>query len=76
MDQLPQASRAKLESKSLSYPKTCKFHYSSPISSAERNHVGVARKEPNHSPFLPPPVGRLNLSLNPFKMLSQFVGPA
>ena len=38
--------------------------------------MGVARKEPNHSPFLPPPVGRLNLSLNPFKMLSQLVGAA
>ena len=37
--------------------------------------MGEARQEPNHSPFLPPPVGRLSFSLNPFKMLSQLVGP-
>lgn len=26
-------------------------------------------------PYLPPPVGRIAFSLNPFKMLSQLVGP-
>lgn len=40
-----------------------------PKDQAENNKVGAARQEPNHSPFLPPPVGRLSLSLNPFKML-------
>lgn len=43
---------------------------------AEANKVGEARQEPNHSPFLPPPVGRISFSLNPFKMLNQLVGPA
>jgi len=31
--------------------------------------------EPNHSPYLPQPVGRISFSLNPFKMLAQLVGP-
>lgn len=43
---------------------------------ADANKVGDARSEPNHSPFCPPPVGRLKFTLNPFKMLSQLVGPA
>lgn len=43
---------------------------------AKANPVGHGRTEPNHSPFLPPPVGRLSFSLNPFTMLSQLVGPA
>lgn len=43
---------------------------------AEKNKVGSARDEPNISPFLPPPVGRLSFSLNPFKMFEQLVGPA
>lgn len=47
-----------------------------PIALAEANKVGEARQEPNHSPFLPPPVGRLSFSLNPFKMFQQLVGPA
>ena len=37
---------------------------------AEANKVGEARQEPNHSPFLPPPVGRLSFSLNPWKMFN------
>ena len=39
------------------------------------NKVGSGRSEPNHSPFLPPPVGRISFTLNPFAMfvsLSQF----
>lgn len=52
------------------------FHNLTLIFRAEKNKVGDARQEPNHSPFLPPPVGRLSLSLNPFKMLNQLVGPA
>lgn len=47
-----------------------------PKADAEKNKVGHARTEPNINPFLPPPVGRLSLSLNPFKMLGQLVGPA
>lgn len=47
-----------------------------PIDTAEKNKVGKCREDPNHSPFLPPPVGRLSLSLNPFKMFTQLVGPA
>ena len=35
---------------------------------AEKGKVGTAREEPNHSPFLPPPIGRLSLSLNPCTM--------
>jgi len=47
-----------------------------PISHAEKNPVGKARDNPNHSPTLPAPQGRLELSLNPVKMLMQMVGPA
>lgn len=42
---------------------------------ADKNKVGEARQEPNHSPFLKPPEGRLELSMNPLKMLSQMIGP-
>jgi hypothetical protein len=37
--------------------------------------VGEARSEPNNSPKLPEPVGRMEFSFNPFKMLSQLLGP-
>jgi len=37
---------------------------------AETNKVGAARGDPNVEPTLPPPVGRFQLSLNPFKMLN------
>jgi hypothetical protein len=43
---------------------------------AVANKVGAAREEPNANPFLPPPVGRLQFSLNPWKMFNQLVGPA
>jgi hypothetical protein len=36
---------------------------------AKANAVGSGRSEPNHSPFLPPPVGRISFSLNPITML-------
>ena len=36
--------------------------------------VGLGRSEPNVAPYLPPPVGRFEFSLNPFKMLNQCVG--
>jgi hypothetical protein len=35
---------------------------------AKSNPVGLGRTEPNHSPFLPPPVGRLSFSFNPITM--------
>jgi hypothetical protein len=42
---------------------------------ADKMPVGEARQEPNNGPHLPPPVGRIQFSLNPFKMLAQLVGP-
>jgi hypothetical protein len=47
-----------------------------PKSHAEKNPVGKARDSPNHSPQLPQPEGRMELSLNPIKMINQLVGPA
>ena len=46
-----------------------------PMWKAELNKVGKGRKDPNVSPYLPPPVGRFQWSLNPFKLLNQCVGP-
>ena len=42
---------------------------------ADKNKVGEARQEPNHSPFLKPPEGRLELSMDPLKMLKQLITP-
>ena len=42
---------------------------------AGAQRVGDARSEPNHSPFLPAPIGRIGFSLNPFAMIGQFFGP-
>jgi hypothetical protein len=39
-----------------------------PAEMAKINPVGAGRTEPNHSPFLPPPVGRISFSLNPIAM--------
>ena len=47
-----------------------------PYGTAEKNPVGKARDNPNHSPQLPQPQGRLELSFNPIKMYNQLVGPA
>ena len=46
-----------------------------PMWKAELTKVGLGRKDPNVSPYLPPPVGRFQWSLNPFKLLNQCVGP-
>ena len=46
-----------------------------PLADALKNRVGEAREEPNVNPYLPMPTGRLELSLNPLKMLEQLVGP-
>lgn len=40
---------------------------------ADMNKVGAARQEPNMNPYLPPPVGRLSLTLNPLKMFVCFL---
>ena len=47
-----------------------------PKKQAEANPVGEAQGEPNVNPFLPKPFGRVEFSLNPFKMFNQLVGPA
>ena len=41
-----------------------------PGAAAKATEVGKARTEPNMEPYLPPPVGRLQFSLNPFAMLA------
>ena len=43
---------------------------------ATSNPLGEARNDKNMDPYLGPPVGRLSMSLNPFNMLSQLMGPA
>ena len=42
---------------------------------ADLHPVGKGREEPNMNPYLPPPVGRIRFSLNPFTMLNQLTGP-
>ena len=42
---------------------------------ADAEPLGKGREEPNTNPHLPPPVGRLEFTLNPFKMVNQCVGP-
>ena len=40
-----------------------------PMNLAETSVVGKGRDEPNVNPYLPPPIGRFEWSLNPFTML-------
>lgn len=40
---------------------------------AKRCPVGTARNEPNLDPFLPPPVGRIQWTLDPCKMLVSYL---
>ena len=42
---------------------------------AELHPVGKGRDEPNINPYLPPPVGRIKFTWNPFKILNQLTGP-
>jgi Ca2+-dependent lipid-binding protein len=42
---------------------------------AELHPVGKGREEPNMNPYLPPPVGRIKFTMNPFKLLNQLTGP-
>ncbi|OQR94853.1 dysferlin-like protein [Achlya hypogyna] len=37
--------------------------------------VGMGRNDPNLNPYLPPTVGRIKLSANPFNVLRELVGP-
>jgi len=46
-----------------------------PKAEAKISENGFGRREPNHTPILPPPVGRLKWSWNPFVMGSQLCGP-
>ena len=46
-----------------------------PTAAAEKNVQGVGRDAPNSDPVLPEPEGRIQLSLNPFTMFMQLVGP-
>jgi hypothetical protein len=46
-----------------------------PKALADIEKVGKGRDEPNINPHLPPPVGRFEWTLNPFKFLNQLVGP-
>ena len=38
--------------------------------------AGKGREAPNQNPILFPPTGRIGFSLNPYKMISQIVGPS
>ena len=40
---------------------------------ALKQKLGEARNDPNMEPNLPPPIGRISFSLNPFAMLAQLV---
>jgi len=42
---------------------------------ADLEPLGKGRSEPNMNPYLPPPVGRFEFTLNPFKLINQCVGP-
>ncbi|KAF0685790.1 Aste57867_22398 [Aphanomyces stellatus] len=46
-----------------------------PISSAKVAPLGFGRSDPNNSPFLPPPAGRLKFSMNPFYVFNELLGP-
>lgn len=47
-----------------------------PAALAEKHKQGRGRSEPNDDPACPEPEGRIKLTLNPFEMLAQLVGPA
>ena len=46
-----------------------------PKALADIEKVGKGRDEPNVNPHLPPPVGRFEWTINPFKLVNQLVGP-
>lgn len=43
-----------------------------PESNAEKYKVGKGREEPNHSPWLPPPIGRFEWALNPITLFVKY----
>lgn len=47
-----------------------------PLERAKQMPVGNGRSNPNNSPYLPPPAGRLSFSLNPFKVFNDLLGPS
>lgn len=47
-----------------------------PKADADKNNQGLGRDEPNNDPHMPEPEGRITLSLNPFTMFNQLIGPA
>ncbi|EQC29478.1 hypothetical protein SDRG_12726 [Saprolegnia diclina VS20] len=46
-----------------------------PVDKAKVQTVGFGRSDPNNSPFLPPPAGRLKFSMNPFYVFNELLGP-
>lgn len=44
-----------------------------PKKNADALKVGIGQDAPNIEPKLPPPIGRISFSLNPFTMLAQLV---
>ena len=42
---------------------------------AKHDPVGTGRSLPNKQPYLPPPLGRVKLTLNPFSLAYQLLGP-
>ncbi|OQS02130.1 hypothetical protein THRCLA_05475 [Thraustotheca clavata] len=46
-----------------------------PKEKAKVQTVGFGRSDPNNSPFLPPPAGRLKFSMNPFYVFNELLGP-
>ncbi|CAM9674905.1 unnamed protein product, partial [Phaeothamnion confervicola] len=46
-----------------------------PVEKAAVQPVGFGRSEPNNTPYMPPPAGRLKFSFNPFVMGAELFGP-
>ncbi len=46
-----------------------------PKETANSLPAGFGRSDPNANPFLSPPVGRMQLSINPFVMMKELLGP-
>jgi len=46
-----------------------------PKSKADAQPVGAGRSEPNQNPYCPKPTGRMKLSLNPFEVMFELLGP-
>lgn len=55
--------------------KLCMSVMICPEAKAELRPNGLGRDDPNAHPYLPPPVGRMEMSFNPISMLRQLCGP-